>query len=102
MPYLAQIDSDEFFFIKQGTLKIEKIRLPHFHKFFNLSQSEGVTAFPPIFVKELENKCSEWEMKCSVNGRQIVRRLGEQKFGGNLPQLTRKLSSKRIIFLGHS
>ena len=64
-------------------------------KNFNPSQSNQVTAFPPIFVKELENKCSEWEMKCSVNGRQNVRRLGEQKFGGNLPQPTRKLRSRK-------
>ena len=40
-------------------------------------------------------------MKCSVNGRQNVRHLGEQKFGGNLPQLTRKLRSTKKIFLGH-
>ena len=30
-----------------------------------------------------------------VNGRQNVWRLGEQKFGGNLPQPTRKLRSRK-------
>ena len=37
-------------------------------------------------------------MKCQVIGRTNVRRLGEQKFGGNLPQLTRKLRSKKKYF----
>ena len=49
---------------------------------FNPSQFDRDTAFPPIFVKELEYKCSErgdemlgnWENKCSAFGRTKVRR----------------------------
>ena len=71
------------------------LRGPCFIKLFHTSQVERDTKFPLIFVKELENKCSNWEMKCQVNGRQNIWHLGEQKFGGNLPQLTRNLRSRK-------
>ena len=71
-------------------------------KLFNPSQFDRDTAFPPIFVKELEYKCSQrgdemlgnWENKCLAFRRTNVRRLEEQKFGGNIPQPTRKLRSR--------
>ena len=77
-----------------GSYYFSILRGPCFIKLFHTSQFERDTAVPLIFVKDLDSKCSEWEIKCQVNGTQNVRRLGEQKFGGNIPQLTRKLRSR--------
>ena len=86
-------------FDKTGSPYNWKLICLHIKELFNPSQSKRVTAFPPIFVKEPENKCSEREMECSVIGRQNVWQLGEQKFGGNLPQPTRKLRSRTFVLL---
>ena len=64
-----------------------------YKKLVNLSQFDRDTSFPPIFVKELEYKCSESEDKMS--GKWETKSFGEQKFGGNLPQPTRKLRSRK-------
>ena len=47
-----------------------------------------------VFCKMFGNQ----ENKCPAFGRTNVRCLGEQKFGGNLPQPTRKLRSRKKYF----
>ena len=82
-------------FVKMRSSYFSILRGPCFINLFHPSQFKRDTAIPPIFVKELD-------YKCLVNGRQNVRSLGEQKFGGNLPQPTRKLRSRKKIVAGHS
>ena len=73
---------------------------PKENKLFNPSRIKRVSVFPPIFDKELDYKCSErrddmlgkWETK--------FWRLGDQKFGENLPQPTRKLRTRKKHFQG--
>ena len=68
----------KFVFMRSSYFSI--LRGPCFTKLFHSSQFERDTAIPPIFVNDLEYKCSAY-------GRQNYQSLGDQKFGGNLPHL---------------
>ena len=67
-------------FVKMRSSYFSILRVPCFIRLFHSSQSKRDTAIPPIFVKDLD-------YKCSAIGRQNVQSLGEQKFGGSLLHL---------------